>query len=228
MTIPTTLPGRKGAQQGPGRDPGAPGRARPTAAHLRKGPERAPRGLGEQPEGRAGLRAEGAPRERDSSGAGPGPQASGGHSRDPALPRDGPRRGGPRTARTLLLRRPDLCRSAPPPREHPGPCGLGAAVVTAGADSRAGETWPPPVGLSLLVSPCAWERRGCQGTGASPGQQLPLSPTPGRGAGQRPGAHTCESAQQPLPRRPAGRSGQEQVHRAALESSRASPGIYTI
>ena len=55
------------------------------------------------------------------------------------------------------------CRRAPPscadqrplPREHPGPCGLGAAVVTAGADSRAGElaaasgVVPPGVTLCL-------------------------------------------------------------------------------
>ena len=34
---------------------------------------------------------------------------------------------------------PKLCRSATPSLEHPGPCALGAAVVTAGADSRAGE-----------------------------------------------------------------------------------------
>ena len=50
---------------------------------------------------------------------------------------------------------PELCRSVPPPPEHPRPCGLGAAVVTAGTDSRAGKlatagvVVPPAVTLYL-------------------------------------------------------------------------------
>ena len=43
--------------------------------------------------------------------------------------------------------------------KHPGQCGLGTAVVTVEADSRAGRLAVACVML-LLVSPCAWDRAG--------------------------------------------------------------------
>ena len=90
----------------------------------------------------------------------PEPRAPGDTVQDPVLPlgqaeagrtqdsEDTPASGGPK-----------VCRSAPlPPPEHPGPCELGAVVVTAGADSRAGQlaaasvVVPPGVTLQLVLS----------------------------------------------------------------------------
>ena len=79
------------------------------------------------------------------------------------------------------------------------------------------EIWPPPL-LFFLVSPCAWERWGHQGIKASQDKKLTLSQAPGRGWGISALAHIPENQHI---RRPAGRTGEEQVHdQAALESPR--------
>ena len=131
---------------------------------------------------------------------------------------------------TLLPPALRLCRSGPPlPWEHPDLCGLGAAVVTAGADSRAGElataSGVVPPGVTLCLGGA-----GPQGTGVSHDKQLPLSRAPGRGWGISPRCtHLRVSTAGPSPRRPAGRTGEEQVlEPAALESFRGSQGIYSI
>ena len=91
------------------------------------------------------------------------------------------------------------------------------------------QAWPPPV-VFFLVSSCSWEGWGRKGTGASQDKQLPLSRAPGRGRGSSPRCtHLRISTAGPSPRRPAGRTGDEQVlDWAALESSRGSQGIYSI
>ena len=111
---------------------------------------------------------------------------------DPALPQDRQRRGKHRTARTLLLLPPscaDQCAHTALGASRPvwtGSCCTYCREMTPGL-----ETWMLSVLLFLLVSPCAWERRGCQGTEASQGKQLPLSPAPGRGSEAAPsGTHT--------------------------------------
>ena len=195
---------RAGSQEGP-RSPQSPGVtnrrcARGTAPHTPRpssgkgcsapaGPREKPLGRGAPGEGAAPAAFGSRGRERESSGAGPRPRARGTQPRALCSPRDR-EAGRAQDSEDAPARGPELCRSAPPPREHPGRCGLGlgAAGVTAGADSRAGEL-PPPVWSFLLVSPCAWDGAGPQGTGASRGQQLPLSPAPG-GGGAPPGAHT--------------------------------------
>ena len=113
-------------------------------------------------------------------------------AQDPALPQDRQRWGGPRTARTLLpLGAPKLCKSAPHPREHPGQCGLGASVVTAGADSRAGELATASRVVPPGVTLCLGEAGPPGNKGLMGGKQLPLSPAPGGGGGAAPpGAHT--------------------------------------
>ena len=69
------------------------------------------------------------------------------------------------------------------------------------------ESWPPPVGLLLLVKPCAWEGPGFQGTQASWDKQCPLSPHLA-GVGQLPQVHTLRiSTAGPSPRRPEERQG---------------------
>ena len=90
--------------------------------------------------------------------------------------------------KTLLLPgAPKLCRSAPPLAwEHLGQCRLGDCGSYCGELTPELETWPPPVWLFLLVSPCASQRQGHQGMGASWGKQLPLSLAPSRGWGSSP------------------------------------------
>ena len=80
----------------------------------------------------------------------PEPRAPGDTAQHPALPRDRQRRGGHGTARTLLpLGTPELCRSAPPtPRSTQASADWETVVVTAGADSRAGEL------AATVVPPC--------------------------------------------------------------------------
>ena len=60
----------------------------------------------------------------------------------------------------MLLPRgsPKLCSSVPPPQEHLGQCGLGDCGWLLVELTTGLETWPLPVALFLLVSPCAWER----------------------------------------------------------------------
>ena len=97
--------------------------------------------------------------------------------------------------------------SSPDPPEASGPVRtvrLGGywGVLTAGL-----ETWPPPMWLFLFVSPCAWEGWS-PGTEASWGQQRPLILAPRH----LPQVHTPENQHSsPSPRRPAGRTGEEQV-----------------
>ena len=91
------------------------------------------------------------PRECNPSSAGPRAQGAGDTAQDPALPpgqaesrrtqdsEDAPATGRPRAVQV----------SAPCPPEHPGPCGLVAAGITAGADTRAGEL----ATASVLVPP---------------------------------------------------------------------------
>ena len=76
-----------------------------------------------------------------------------------------------------------------PPMKHLGHCGLGDCGSYGVKLTLELETWPPPVLLFLLVSPCAWEG-GLQGIEASRGQQLPPSPAPAGGWAAPPGAHT--------------------------------------
>ena len=81
------------------------------------------------------------PQEHDSSSTGPGAQGARRHS-----PRSGapPRTGGGwedtgEQGHSGHRAPTSYADQRPPPPEQPGPCGLGTAVVTAGADSRAGE-----------------------------------------------------------------------------------------
>ena len=76
-------------------------------------------------EGAAPAAFEAAPREQIPAAQAPEPRAPSGRSQDPALPRAG---GGGRAQESEdapAPGAPELCRSAPPSREHPGPCGLG-------------------------------------------------------------------------------------------------------
>ena len=69
-----------------------------------------------------------------------------------------------RIARTLLPPGgPELCRPMAPPPEHPGPCGLGAVVVTVGADSRAGKLAATAVVVPPGVTLCLRLSRGLKG-----------------------------------------------------------------
>ena len=166
-----------------------------------------------------GPRAQGAGGHSPGSGAPPG-QAEAGRTQDSQV---APAPG-----------RPELYRSAGPPLEHPGPCTLGAAVVTAGADSRAAQLAAPTVVVPPGVTLYLGLSRGLTD------KQLPLSHTPGRGLGSSPGAHTWAWAapqvhtpenqhSRPLPQRPARRSGERQgIDQAAPESSRGSRGIDSI
>ena len=105
--------------------------------------------MGPQKQLRSQLHAEGAApaafrsrgREHNSSSAGPGPGLTPGQAeaRRAQDSKDTPAQAVPQAVQV----------SAPPPPEHPGPCGLGAAVVTAGADSRAGE----PAAATVVVPP---------------------------------------------------------------------------
>ena len=116
---------------------------------------------------------------------------------------------------------PQAVQISTPAPEAPGPVWTGRCSSNYGKPTPGLETWPPPVVVLLLLSPCAWEGWGRQGTGATWRQQ---------GAGQHPQVHTPENQHSsPCPRRPAGRTGEEQVlDQAALESSRGSRRIYTI
>ena len=77
--------------------------------------------------------------------------------------------------------------------------------LTLGLENR-----PLPVLFFLLVSLCAWEGQGRQGTETSRGEQLPLNPAPGRGWGISPRyTHLRISIAGPSPRRPAGRTGEK-------------------
>ena len=85
---------------------------------------------------------------------GPGRRAD--TAADPALPGTGG--GGEGTGqRGRSCRRvpPSCADQCSPPLEHPGQCALGAAVVTAGADSRAGElaaaSGVVPLGVTLCL-----------------------------------------------------------------------------
>ena len=82
------------------------------------------------------------------------PRARGDTAQGPVLPP-----GQVDSEELLPLVAPKLCTSAHPPREHPGPCRLGAAVVTAGADSRAGDL----ANASGGVPSGAWDGMGPPG-----------------------------------------------------------------
>ena len=128
------------------------------------------------------------PQECDFSSTSTRSQGAGGPSPGScAPPRDRWRCGGHRTVRMLLplIVPPSCAGQCTLPPEHLGQCGLGAAVVTVGADSRAGEL----AATSVVVPPCVTlclEEAGCQGAEASRGKQLPLSPAPGGGRGISP------------------------------------------
>ena len=153
-----------------------------------------------------GLRAEGAapcclrePRPRsDASGAGPGPRVLGTQRGSCAPPGAGRSGEGPGQRGGSCHRRPRAVQIGVPAPEHPGPCGLGAAVVTAGADSRAGElastSGVAPPGVTLCLG-----EAGRQGTRASWGKQLPLSRAPGRGQGSSPRCTHLRAQQAPPP-----------------------------
>ena len=141
------------------------------------------------------------------------PRVLGDTSQDPALP--------PKQAevKECIGQQGHSCCQAPPicADQRPRPQSIEAsvdwetAVVTAGADSRAGDLATALL-LFLLVSPCAWEDWGCQGTEASQGKQLPLSCVPARGRGSSSRcAHLKINRAGPSHRRPAGSTGIEQV-----------------
>ena len=92
--------------------------------------------------------------EHDSSSTGPG--AQGAEQTQPSIlrfPGDRRRQERPRTKDAPAARHPHTVQISAP---APGASRLGAAVVTAELTPRLG-TWPLPVVLFLLVSPCAWE-----------------------------------------------------------------------
>ena len=57
---------------------------------------------------------------------------------------------------------PICADQCPLPPEHQASADWETVVVTAGADSRAGDLAPPLL-LFLLVSPCVWDRVGLPG-----------------------------------------------------------------
>ena len=76
-------------------------------------------------------------------------------------PWDRQRREGPRTARTLLQQGASkLCRSASPTPGASRPLQTGRLRWFLQELTPELESWPPPVGLFLPVSPCAWDRAG--------------------------------------------------------------------
>ena len=125
-------------------------------------------------------------------------------------PRTG--RGGESTGRRgLSCYCPQAVQISVPtlPWEHLGQCGLGAVVVTVGADSRAGElgaaTVVAPPGVSQGKLPLSLKV-------ASQDKQLLLSCAPGRGLSSSPRCtHLRISTAGPSPRSPAGRTEEEQV-----------------
>ena len=153
----------------------------------------------------------------------PDSRAPGNTAQDPALPLgqvELPR--GPGQRRCSCHGAPQPCRSAPTAlRSIQASADWETVVVTVGADSSTGDL----ATTSVVVPPgVTWMERGCQGTGVSQDKQLPLSHAPGRGWGSSPrSTYLRISTAGPSPRRPAGRTGEQQVlNRAALESSRGS------
>ena len=208
----TNLPGGKEARRELGQDP-----------RRGSGASRFPGSLTEEgrlgrAQKRAGARPAGAPRgeghaarERNPSGTGPNPRAPGDTAQDPVLPL-----GQAEARRTQdsedapAAGRPELCRSAPPTPGASRP--LQTLQELLRELPLELESWSLPLLLFLPVPPCAWDERGHQGTGASHDNQLPLSHTPGRGQGSSPRCtHLRISTAGPSPRRPAGRTGEEQV-----------------
>ena len=110
----------------------------------------------------------------------------------------------------------------PPPPEYPSHYGLGAVVVTAGADSRT-VVAPPGVTLYLRLSRATREE--------GPHRiNTRTKPYTWQGAGQLPQVHIPENQHnRRSPRRPAGRTEEKQVlDHATLGSSRGSLGTYSI
>ena len=147
------------------------------------------------------LRAEGAarPQERNSSSTGPTAQSTRGHGPGSSAPsRTG--RGWEETGQQgRSCRRVHI--STLRPRSIQVPADWEPMVVTAEADSRAGElatatvVVPPDVTLCLGLS-----RR--QGAGASQNKQLPLNRVHLTGAGQLPQVHTPDNQHsRPLPQK---------------------------
>ena len=94
--------------------------------------------------------------ERDSSSGDPRAQGNRDTAQEPVLPLGQVEAGRTQDSKDApALGDPELCRSAPPaPQSIQAPADWETAIVTAGADSRAGELTPPLL-LFLLVSPCA-------------------------------------------------------------------------
>ena len=113
----------------------APGRAHPHRGDLGQGQELTWWGLGRSRWVRRGLRPGCALLPSGATGpgsgipaaTGPGSHSAEGHSPHPAVPPDRRRRGGHRTARTLLPPGAPSCAGQAPTQEHLGRCGLGAA-----------------------------------------------------------------------------------------------------
>ena len=81
---------------------------------------------------------------------GPRPRALGGTAQDWALPLGQAEDGRTQYSKDVpATGRPELFRSAAATPEHPGPCGLGAMVLTAELTPGL-ESWPPPLWLFLL------------------------------------------------------------------------------
>ena len=101
-------------------------------------------------------------------------------------------------------------------------------VVTAGADSRAGELAAASVVVPPCVTLCPGEAKGRE----QASQGVNSSPEPGiqRVAGQLPQVHTPENQHsRPLPQKTSWKEGGRAVlDSAALESSKGSQGIYSI
>ena len=94
----------------------------------------------------------------------PEPRAPGDTAQDPALPPDRRMPGGHRATRTLLLRVGLSCADQCPRRQSIQAPGSGGVVVSAGADSTAGElaaltvVVPPGVTLYLGLRSAAREQ----------------------------------------------------------------------
>ena len=85
---------------------------------------------------------------------------------------------------------PSCANPCSPPPEHEASADWETVVVTVGADSGL-ESWPLPVWLLLMVSPCAWDGVGLLGNRGLTGLTAPTEPcTWWGGRAAPPGAHT--------------------------------------
>ena len=147
-----------------------------------------------------GLQREGAawPQEHDSSAQAPGRRGT--QPRIRCSTRDRRRPGLHNAARTLLPSGgPELCISVPPAPGASRPLQTWRLQHLLLELTPRLESWPPPLLLFLLVSPCTWDGGGPPGRRASQDKQLPLSPAPGRRRGGSPRCTHLRISQQAPP-----------------------------